>query len=180
MKHLHHCCCATSPATNDSTSAELPPILTLYRTVDNNTENSCSFDLPDMGSAFPIKLYPKEACPRKEDEEEDEDKPFKPHSIRIHNLPIKSRVLLVDNKDGIKEGHAWIEFDTSRANASLEKMGIDKLWSYAGRPEKPGYVYNKGEDNHTPSWGFRIIGKGPAIPQGELACIVVTLPKKGL
>lgn len=202
MKHFHHYSFATKPAKKlamliatslltgtgttyaatptDITHAELAPILTLYRSVENSAEITCPFELPTMGSVQTIKLQPKEACPRKEDEDKDEDKPFKPHSIRIHNMPIKSKVLLVDSKDCTKEGHAWVELDTSRANASLEKMGIDKIWSYAGSPEKPGYVYNKGEDNQTPSFGFRVIGKGAAIQQGELACIVVTLPKRGI
>ena len=160
--------------------AELVPNITVYRTVENNTEMACSFDLPTAGNASTIKLFPIADCPRKDDEEEDEDKPFKPHSIRIHNMPIKSKVLLTNSQLCKQVGQSWIELDTSRANASLEKMGIDKLWSYAGSPEKPGYVYNKGEDNQTPSSGFRIIGKGPAIQQGKLACIVVNLPKKGI
>lgn len=164
--------------TTDITHAELTPVITLYRQVENGSDRPCPFELPALGSVAPIKLLPKDACPRKEDEDEDKDKPFKAHSIRIHNMPIKSTVLLVDSDTCTKEGHAWVELDTSRANASLEKMGIDKIWTYTGSQEKPGYVYNKGEDNQTPSFGVRIIGKGNPIEPGELACIVVTLPKR--
>lgn len=202
MKHLHHNCFATSPATklamlivtslltgagtaNAATpteikKAELVPNVTVYRTVENNTEMRCSFDLPTTGSASTIKLFPIADCPRKDDEEEDEDKPFKPHSIRIHNMPIKSKVLLTDSQLCKQEGQSWIQLDTSRANASLEKTGIDAIWTYGSNPENLGYVYNKGEDNQRPSSGFRVIGKGPAIQQGKLACIVITLPKKGI
>lgn len=192
MKHLHYFCFTASPATKlailiaplllagsvtataasttDITRAELTPTIALYQTVDNSTEPACSFDLPALGNPLPMKRLPKKECPE----------PIDPHSIRIHNMPIKSKVLLVDSADCAKEGHAWIELDTSRANASLEKMGIDKIWTYPGSPEKPGYVYNKGDDNNMPSSGFRVIGKGNPIKQGELACIVVNIPKRNM
>lgn len=153
--------------------ADPTPILALYQTVDNNTEPACGLELPTAGSGATVRLFPKTTCPPVKDEDE-KDKPIKPHAIRIRNMPIKSTFLLTDNDRCEKANSAWVELDTSRANASLEKMGIDKLWTYAGSAEAPGYLTNSGLDSNVPSRGFRIIGKGDAIRQGELTCIVVT------
>lgn len=152
-------------STADSAEATLTPILALYQTADNGTEPACGLELPVAGSGVTVKLRPSEDCPQS----------IEPHAIRIRNAPIKSTFLLTDNKRCEKADSAWVELDTSRANASLEKMGIDKIWTYAGSPAKPGYLTNRGLDSNAPSRGFRIIGKGNPIKQGELACILVTM-----
>ncbi|WP_156333146.1 hypothetical protein [Pseudomonas sp. NBRC 111119] len=157
---------AFAATTTDSTQADPTPFLALYQTADNNTEPACGLALPEAGSGTTVKLLPKKQCSADANE---------PHAIRIRNVPIKSNFLLTDNERCEKANSAWIELDTSRSNASLEKMGIDKLWTYAGTPEKPGYLTNSGLDSNAPSRGFRIIGNGDKIVQGELACIVVTM-----
>lgn len=157
---------AFAATTTDSTQADPTPTLALYQTADNNTEPACGLELPVAGSGTTVKLLPKKQCSADANE---------PHAIRIRNVPIKSNFLLTDNERCEKANSAWVELDTSRANASLEKMGIDKIWTYAGSPEKPGYLTNSGLDSNAPSRGFRIIGKGDPIAQGELACIVVTM-----
>lgn len=157
-------------ATFAATQADPTPIIALYKTVDNTTEPACGLELPATGSGTTVKLLPKKACPANARE---------PHSIRIRNVPIKSTFLLTDNERCEKANSAWVELDTSRANASLEKLGIDKIWTYAGSPERPGYLTNSGLDSNAPSRGFRVIGKGNPIAQGELACIVVTMAPRG-
>ncbi|EKT4485048.1 hypothetical protein QEM02_005226 [Pseudomonas putida] len=182
MKHLHYRRLAVTTAIKQAmlaaplilsgaasfaaTQADPPPILALYQTVDNNTEPACGLELPEAGSGITVKLLPKQQCPSNARE---------PHSIRIRNVPIKSTFLLTDNERCEKTNSAWVELDTSRANASLEKIGIDKLWTYAGSPEKPSYLTNSGLDSNAPSRGFRVFDKGNPIKQGELACIVVTM-----
>ncbi|MFF7065455.1 hypothetical protein [Pseudomonas sp. NPDC008258] len=157
---------AVAAGTTSSTLADPTPILALYQTVDNNTEPACGLELPEAGSGTTVKLLPKKQCP---------PEGRAPHSIRIRNVPIKSTFLLTDNERCEKANSAWVELDTSRSNASLEKMGIDKIWTYAGSPEKPGYLTNSGLDSNAPSRGFRITGRGDPIKQGQLACIVVTI-----
>lgn len=159
---------SASPGTTPSN--DLVPALVLYQTVGNNTEKSCTLELPVVGSGETAELNVKSLCPLVEDEE------MVPHLIRIRNAPIKSKFLLTNDSDCKKIDHlGWIELDTSRPNASLEKLGIDKLWSYSGSAEKPGYVYNKGTDSQTPSKGFRVIGKASPGADNVLQCIVVTM-----
>ncbi|MDZ5602157.1 hypothetical protein SJI00_05120 [Pseudomonas sp. RP23018S] len=165
------CVAAHAASTSEATQADITPIISMYQ-----GELACSKELPATGGLVPVQWRPKQVCPKGG---EDEDEPFEAHSIRIRNMPIKSTVLLIDSNTCVKDGNAWIELDTSRANASLERMGVDKLWTYAGSAEKPGYVYNKGDDSNAPSYGFRIIGKGNAIKPGELACVVISTPKRG-
>ncbi|MDH0756304.1 hypothetical protein N5C70_06100 [Pseudomonas juntendi] len=162
---------ADAADTTRSNLADPTPLLSLYQTVDNNTEPACGFELPEAGSGTTVKLLPNKECPSEARE---------PHSIRIRNVPIKSTFLLTDNERCEKLDSSWVELDTSRANASLEKMGIDKIWTYAGRPEKPGYLTNSGLDNNVPSRGFRVIGKGDPIKQGDLTCIVVTIAPRSI
>lgn len=157
----------------DSPQADPTPMLALYQTVDNNTEPACGLELTAIPGGLPQKLLPKKECP------EVEGSVIAPHAIRIRNVPIKSTLLLTNNERCEKANSAWVELDTSRANASLEKMGIDKIWTYAGSPEKPGYLTNNGIDSNAPSRGFRVTGKGDPIKQGELACVVVTFAERG-
>lgn len=157
----------------DSPQPDPTPMLALFQTVDNNTEPSCGLDLTAIPGGLPQKLLPKKECA------EVDGSVIAPHAIRIRNVPIKSTLLLTNNERCEKANSAWVELDTSRANASLEKLGIDKIWTYAGSPEKPGYLTNNGLDSSAPSRGFRVIGKGGPIKQGELACVVVTFAGRG-
>ncbi|MFJ4457446.1 hypothetical protein ACIP1G_26670 [Pseudomonas sp. NPDC089392] len=151
-------------ANSNEALADPTPTLALYQTVDNNTEPACAFDLPGYGSGTSVKLLPKKTCPKVE------DKVIDPHSLRIRNVPIATRFLLtsVASCDKSEKNAAWIELETTRANASLEKLGIDKLWTYSG------YVTNSGLDSNAPSRGFKVTAKGDPIKQGSLSCIQVT------
>ncbi|QCI11368.1 hypothetical protein E6B08_08140 [Pseudomonas putida] len=149
-------------ANSELTSADPKPTLALYQTVDNSTEPACSFDLPVLGSGATQTLKPEQTCP------EVEGAPIEPHSIRIRNVPIATTFLLTDNDRCEKEGSAWIELETTRANASLEKLGIDKIWTYSS------YLTNSGLDSSALSRGFKVRAKGDPIQQGKLACIKVT------
>ncbi|MEX5506346.1 hypothetical protein Q1J61_21405 [Pseudomonas putida] len=187
MKHLHDRRLAVTTAIKQAmlaaplllsgaasfaaTQADPIPIIALYKTAENNTEPACGLELPETGSGGTVNLLPKKQCP--EDARQ-------PHAIRIRNVPIKSTFLLTDNDRCEKANSAWIELDTSRANASLEKIGIDKIWTNAGSPERPGYLTNSGLDSNAPSRGFRIIGKGEPIKQGELTCIKVTIAPRSI
>lgn len=160
---------AFAASTTDATQANPTPFLALYQTVDNNTEPTCGLELSETGSGIPVELIINKRC---------SGHAIEPHAIRIRNVPVKSTFLLTDNERCEKANSAWVELDTSRDNASLEKIGIDKIWTYAGRPDKPGYLTNSGLDSSAPSRGFRVIGKGDPIKQGELACIVVTIARR--
>ncbi len=184
MKHLHERRLAVTTAIKQAmlaaplllsgaasfaaTQADPIPMLALFHTDDNGTEPACGVELPATGSGRTVNVLPKKQCP---------ENARAPYSIRIRNVPIKSTFLLTDNERCEKANSAWVELDTSRANASLEKMGIDKIWLYAGTPGAPGYLYNTGLDTSPPipSRGFRVIGKGEPIKQGELSCIKVTI-----
>lgn len=119
---------ADAADTTRSNLADPTPLLSLYQTVDNNTEPACGFELPEAGSGTTVKLLPKKKCPSEARE---------PHSIRIRNVPIKSTFLLTDNERCEKLDSSWVELDTSRANASLEKMGRQDL-DLRGPPGKTG------------------------------------------
>ncbi|HEN8728645.1 TPA: hypothetical protein ACNV18_000505 [Pseudomonas putida] len=184
MKHLHERRLAVTTAIKQAmlaaplllsgaasfaaTQADPIPMLALFHTDDNGTEPACGVELPATGSGRTVNVLPKKQCP---------ENARAPYSIRIRNVPIKSTFLLTDNERCEKANSAWVELDTSRANASLEKIGIDKIWLYAGDPGVPGYLFNTGLDTNPPipSRGFRVIGKGEPIKQGELSCIKVTI-----
>ncbi|MFJ4433953.1 hypothetical protein ACIPZG_23775 [Pseudomonas sp. NPDC089395] len=153
---------ALAASNTETTHADPTPVLALYQTVDNNTEPACAFDLPALGSGTTAKFFPKKTCP------EVEDDPIEPHAIRIRNMPIASKFLLTDNERCEKTDSAWVELETTRANASLEKLGIDKIWTYSG------YLTNAGLDSNAPSRGFKVIARGNPIKQGELTCVTVS------
>ena len=158
------CIAPVALANSNESLADPIPTLALYQTVDNNTEPACSFDLPGHGSGTTVKLQPKATCPKVE------GKPINPHSLRIRDVPIATRFLLtsVASCDKSEKGAAWIELETTRANASLEKLGIDKIWTYSA------YLTNSGLDSNAPSRGFKVTAKGDPIQQGSLSCIQVT------
>ncbi|MFK3910288.1 hypothetical protein ACI2KD_19870 [Pseudomonas monteilii] len=160
---------SASPGTTPSD--DLIPEFVLYQKVDNDTENSCRLELPAVGSGETAELNVRALCPLVEGEN------MKPHLVRIRNVPIKSKFLLTNDPTCKKIDYlGWIELDTTRPNASLEKLGIDKLWDYPGTAERPGYVYNKGIDSGAASKGFRVIGgKQPPLVDNGLRCIVVTM-----
>lgn len=184
MKHLHERRLAVTTAIKQAmlaaplllsggasfaaTQPDPIPMLALWHTVENGTEPACGVELPAAGSGWTMDVLPKKKCPENARE---------PYAIRIRNVPIKSTFLLTDNERCEKANSAWVELDTSRANASLEKIGIDKIWLYAGDPGVPGYLFNTGLDTNPPipSRGFRVIGKGDPIEQGKLSCIKVTI-----
>ncbi|KAF0250834.1 hypothetical protein [Pseudomonas putida] len=151
-------------------------VLTLYYTVDNNTELSCSTDVPRAGSDTTVKFYPKDpgACERNEGAEEEEDKIFKPHSIRIRNAPAATTFVLSDktatqDRNCSKESDSnWIELETTRPNSSLEKLGIDKLTDYRG------YITNAGSDSNARSIGVKMVASKGSIVRGNLSCIEIT------
>lgn len=160
---------SASPGTTPS--ADLIPELVLYQTVENNTEKSCRLELPAVGSGETAELNVRALCPLVE------GKNMKPDLVRIRNVPIKSKFLLTNDPTCKKIDYlGWIELDTSKPTASLEKIGIDKILDYPGTAEQPGYVYNKGIDSQADSKGFRVLG-GKRAPAGDfyLRCIVATM-----
>lgn len=160
---------SASPGTTPSD--DLIPEFVLYQKVDNDTEKSCRLELPAVGSGETVNLIVPNLCPRVD------KNPMRPDSIRIRNVPIKSKFLLTNDPSCNKVDFAgWIELDTTRPNASLEKLGIDKILDYSGTAERPGYVYNKGIDSGADSKGFRLLGgKRPPMWDYYLTCVVVTM-----
>ena len=151
-----------------------PSVLTLYQTVDNNTELSCSADVPGTGSNTTIRFYPRKAdvCQGDEDAEEDEDKIFKPHSIRIRSAPAAATFILSDKMTAqehcSKESDSnWIELETTRPLSSLEKLGLDKTTDYRG------YITNVGSDSNARSIGFKVVDYKGVISQGSLSCVEI-------
>lgn len=146
-------------------------VLTLYQTVDNNTELSCSDGVPRAGSDTTVRFYPREhdVC---EGNKEEDDKIFKPHSIRIRNAPAATTFLLSDKiafqRNCSKESDSnWIELETTRPRSSLEKMGLDKITDYRG------YITNLGSDSNARSIGFKVVDFKGVIAQGTLSCIEI-------
>lgn len=146
-------------------------VLTLYQTVDNNTELSCSFDVPATGSDTIVRFYPRDPNGKcKGNETDEKDKLFQPHSIRIRYAPAAARIILSDKQTSqlhcSKDGN-WIELETTRPLSSLEKMGLDNITDYTG------YVTNIGSDTQARSIGFKRVDSKGIIPQGKLNCIEV-------
>ena len=148
---------------------EPPGVLTLYQTIDGQ-EQSCSFDVPGPGSGTVIKLLPKRAdgpCP-KGDNDDSKDDSFKPHAIRIRQAPAAAKFLLTNNERCEKNDSAWIELETTRPVAALEKIGLDKITDYRG------YITNSGTDSGARSLGFKLLASEGRIDQGKLSCIRIT------
>jgi|GEM_PF-1292345 len=150
-------------------------VLTLYQTLKNNTESSCSAVVPRAGSDTTFRFYPKEAegCKGEEPEEDEEDGIYRPHSIRVRNAPAATTFLLSDKiatrlKNCSKESDSnWIELETTRPRSSLEKLGLDKITDYRG------YITNLGSDSNARSIGFKVVDYKGVIAQGTLSCIEI-------
>lgn len=143
-------------------------VLTLYQSLENNTEISCSVGVPQAGSDTTFRFYPKEA----EDCKGEEGKIFQPHSIRVRNAPAAATFLLSDKKatqqNCSKESdNNWIELETTRPSSSLEKLGLDKITDYRG------YITNLGSDSNARSIGFKVVDYKGVIAQGTLSCIEI-------
>ncbi|RZI91583.1 MAG: hypothetical protein EOP15_00420 [Pseudomonas sp.] len=178
LPHLHTAHCARYMALGVLIGCLLPlgaqasqdpeSVLTLYQTVDNTTEISCSAVVPRAGSDTTFRFYPKEA----EDCKGEEGKIFQPHSIRVRNAPAATTFLLSDKKatpqNCSKESDSnWIELETTRPRSSLEKLGLDKITDYRG------YITNLGSDSNARSIGFKVVDYKGVIAQGTLSCIEI-------
>lgn len=136
MKHLHERRLAVTTAIKQAmlaaplllsgaasfaaTQADPIPMLALFHTDDNGTEPACGVELPATGSGRTVNVLPKKQCP---------ENARAPYSIRIRNVPIKSTFLLTDNERCEKANSAWVELDTSRANARSKKSASTKSGS---------------------------------------------------
>lgn len=147
----------TSPQNTSPLTADPLPLLVLYKTVENNTEEARDYALPEYGSGTILKI------------EVLKEELFWAQTIRIRHVPIATRILLTNSLTGDKEeGGAWVELETTRSNASLEKIGLDKISTYLG------YLTNRGLDSDAPSRGFRVVDRGRAVIPGDLVIILVT------
>ena len=155
-------------------------VLTLYQTVENGSELSCSETVPGPGTNTTAWFFPRDPERCQGNEQDEEDKVFKPHSIRIRNAPAAAKFILSDTKTNQhrcsqEQGSNWIELETTSPLAALEKMGLDKITDYP-----PGYIYNLGSDTAegapraARSKGFKLVAFQGVIDQGKLNCIEIT------
>lgn len=76
---------ADAADTTRSNLADPTPLLSLYQTVDNNTEPACGFELPEAGSGTTVKLLPKKKVPVRS-----QGASLHPHSKRADQIDVSA------------------------------------------------------------------------------------------
>lgn len=138
-------------------------VLTLYENFSNGTQRSCSFDLPAAGSGRKVYFRPSDRICW-----EGDDNNFDAHDIRIQNAPSAMKFLLTTDKHCDRNAGNWVELKTSRPQAYLATIGIDKLTDYSR------HINNTGTANDGKSAGFNVTAKKGQIDTEQLGCIEVT------
>lgn len=135
-------------------------LITLYEDIKNQSEISCSLPVPGEGSDDYKEYQVLKLCK--------DDELTAPSSIRIRQAPAAAQFIMSEDEDcKTVAGGNWYVLETTRSNARLEKLGIDKIGDYSG------YLTNTGTDSNDPSIGFKLLRKGNRVRSEKLACISI-------
>lgn len=147
---------------------------------DNTSEISCTIPIPAIASGRSFDYHinnPASECFG-----------IRPTKIQMSNLPSAMSVLLTDDyfcntalgthfkarRDPSENRNFWIELQTTRASASLEEVGIDRLFSDIGN-----FATNSSFDGRRTSIGVKVVegnrnGAGDRVVH-NLSCLRISV-----